>query len=107
MKDEGGGMNGRVMKASALSIPHPSSLIPHPFLSVSRRGFAPQGGVERDLVEGGDQDAFGFGVAGGEQVELRNLTRQHAEPEQLVPDRRRLGNLLRVLVERIEGAPQL
>src|ERR1041385_2738607 len=70
----------------------------HRLSSVSGDGLAPQGRVNRYLVEGGNQDAFGFGVAGGEQVKLRNLARQNAELEQLVPDRRRLGNLLRALL---------
>src|SRR2546429_125155 len=70
-------MNRRVMKASALFIPYPSSLIP--CFSVSSRRLAAQGWVNRYLVEGRNQNAFGFGVSGGEQVELRNLARQNAE----------------------------
>src|SRR2546423_6404819 len=78
----------------------------HSFPSVSRRRLAAQGRVNRYLVEGRNQNAFGFGVAGGEQVELRNLARQHAELEQLVPDRRRSRNFLRGLVERLDRPAQ-
>src|SRR5438874_11336464 len=105
MRDEGGGMNRRVMKASALFIPYPSSLIP--CFSVSSRRLAAQGWVNRYLVEGRNQNVFGFGVSGGEQVELRNLARQNAELEQLVPDRRRRRNFLRGLVERRDRLTQL
>ena len=75
--------------------------------SVCRGRLPAESGGDGDLVEGGDQDALGLGVAGGQEVELRHLIRERAEAEQLVADGRSPTVFLALAGERLDGAAQL